>query len=118
MSEGVPVLVAQPLDVVDRQTSYQTLLSRVPYVVRRRVRWADCDAGGIVYTPNFLGFAVETAESWFEAMTGVHWSALAPVRRIGHPYVSCNLTFKKMLACNDEFDMAVKVTDIRERSYA
>ena len=30
--------------------SYESVVSRTPLVVRRRVRWADCDPAGVVYT--------------------------------------------------------------------
>jgi YbgC/YbaW family acyl-CoA thioester hydrolase len=88
-----------------------------PYVVHRRVRWGDCDAGGIVYTPNFLDYAVEAAESWFEAVTGMHWSRLAPELNIGHPYVHCALEFSRMLRCDELFDMTVRVEAVRRSSY-
>ena len=97
--------------------SYQELLSQAPYRLRRRVRWADCDAGGIVYTPNFLDYAIETVESWFEVTMGIHWSHIAPDLGIGHPFVHCELDFRKMLSCGDEFVMTLHVASVSRSSY-
>ena len=116
MSEGAEIPRAN--EVASMPASYQEVLSEAPYRLRRRVRWADCDAGNIVYTPNFLDYAVETVESWFEATMGVHWSRIAPDLGIGHPFVRCELDFHRMLSCGDAFLMTLNVEAVNRSSYA
>jgi 4-hydroxybenzoyl-CoA thioesterase len=97
---------------------HQAVISERPFTVRRRVRWGDCDSGGIVYTPNVLDYAVETAEAWFDSVIGMHWSRLAPDHGLGLPFVNCAIEFRRMLFCNQEFDMKVRVEDVRTCAYA
>ena len=33
----------------------EALISRAPVIVRRRVKWGECDPAGVVYTPRIRG---------------------------------------------------------------
>ncbi|SLN37633.1 1,4-dihydroxy-2-naphthoyl-CoA hydrolase [Oceanibacterium hippocampi] len=93
------------------------VISRVPFTIRRTVHWGDCDPAGIVYTPRFLDFAVETAEAWFHAVTGEHWDGIRRKRNMGSPMVGTTLEFKRPLAAGDLFDLRVLLARIGGASY-
>ncbi len=39
----------------------EAVLADTPFVVRRRVKWGECDPAGVVYTPSFSEYvACET----------------------------------------------------------
>jgi acyl-CoA thioesterase FadM len=117
MSEATPVL-DRPSGEARSFGGQQRLLCQVPYVVRRRVLWGDCDPGGIVYTPNVLDYAIEAAEAWFESVTGLHWSRLAPDLGRGQPFVSCSVDYRQMLHCDQEFDLAVRIGELHNSAYS
>ncbi len=56
-----------------------------------RVRWGDCDPAGFAYTPNILGYAVETVEQWFLAVAGESWPELRAKRGLLTPTVHAAL---------------------------
>jgi acyl-CoA thioesterase FadM len=53
------------------------------FVVRKKVHWSDCDAAGIAWFPNYLGWFEDAEEELFTAALGRPRQALldeAPVR--------------------------------------
>lgn len=39
-------------------TSTEHVLSQLPFVVRRRVKWGECDPAGVVYTVTFSEYVI------------------------------------------------------------
>lgn len=74
-----------------------------PFTVRRRVRWSECDPAGVVFAGNFSIY-LHNAVALFrtEALGGF----AAPAKAI-------SLVFHRALWPDEEFDMAVYVSAVR-----
>ena len=94
-----------------------TVLRRVPYTIRRTIGWGECDPAGIVYTPRFLDFCVEAAETWFADVTGWHWNRLRLERDLGSPVVRVEMDFIAVLAPEDRLDLTVRLGAIGRSSH-
>lgn len=95
----------------------ETVIATAPFIVRRTVKWGDADPAGVVYTPRFLHFAVEAAESWFIRLTGRHWRHLPEDYGIETPPIAANLRFHHALWPDDRLDLTVRVAAIGRSSY-
>lgn len=95
----------------------ESVLSAAPFVLRRVIKWGDTDAAGVVYTPRFLHFAIEAAESWFKHATGTHWVNLPSHYGIETPPIATNMTFHHALWPDDRLDLTVLLTKIGRSSY-
>lgn len=93
------------------------VVSHVPYVIRRTVKWGECDPAGIVYTPRFLDFVVETAEAWFKEVTGLHWNATRRELGIGSPIVHASLDFHHAVWPEDSLDLTVELEGLTRATY-
>ncbi|HEX6957407.1 MAG TPA: thioesterase family protein [Ferrovibrio sp.] len=80
-----------------------------PYTVRRIVKWGECDPAGIVYTPRFLDWVLEAAESFFAEVVGVDWFQLNQKYGLGSPSVSVKLDFRKPIQFGQPFTIEVLV---------
>jgi acyl-CoA thioesterase FadM len=91
-------------------------MSNIPFTVRRAVKWGECDPAGIVYTPRFLDWAVEGAESFFQAIIGRTWFQSQTIQQVGSPMAQASLTFKKPLKSGDPFDVVVTLDKVGNSS--
>ena len=74
-----------------------------PFTVRRRVRWSECDPAGVVFAGNFSIY-LHNAVALFR--TEVLGGFTAPAKAM-------SLVFHRALWPDDEFDMAVYVSAVR-----
>ena len=81
----------------------------IPYTVRRIVKWGECDPAGIVYTPRFLDWVLEAAESFFAEVVGVDWFQLKQTHGLGSPSVSTTIDFRKPIKHGEPFTIEVLV---------
>lgn len=81
----------------------------IPYTVRRTVKWGECDPAGIVYTPRFLDWVLEAAESFFADIVGVDWFHLNQRDGLGSPSVSTRIDFHKPIKHGEPFTIEVLV---------
>lgn len=95
----------------------ETVLATAPMVVRRTIRFGEVDAAGVVYTCNFLDYAMEAIETWFEAVAGCTWAGQHAELGIGTPAVSCNLDFRAPLRTGDRLDVTVLIDRLGGSSY-
>ncbi len=96
--------------------STEHLVSRLPVRVRRRVAWGECDPAQVVYTPRFVDYLV-SAFGWF---VKVVLNADAPTlldAGLGTPMKGLELEFRQTLRPNQFFEMAVLVTELRQRTF-
>lgn len=95
----------------------EKMISTLPVVVRRRVRFGECDPAGVVYTPNFSEFAL-SAYQWFVSSL-LDEPIFAAMKRLGFdsPMKALSLEFLNMLETEQVFDMTCLVTDIRTRTF-
>jgi len=95
----------------------EELRGTAPLVIRRTVRWGDCDPAGIVYTPRFLEFAVSAYEGFLAQMLGGDLHHAKRVLGVDFPVRGVELDFRAPLAFEERFDMVLQVGQIRTRSF-
>lgn len=95
----------------------EKIISARPVVVRRRVKFGECDPAGVVYTPNFSEFAL-SAYQWLVSSL-LEEPIFAAMRRLGFdsPIKAMSFEFMNMLQTEQVFDMTCLVTDIRRRTF-
>jgi 4-hydroxybenzoyl-CoA thioesterase len=95
----------------------EVVLSQMPFVVRRRVKWGDCDPAGVVYTPVFGEYVISIAELFYEQLLGTSPQHVKQLHGFGTPTRALVFNFRLSLRPGDEFDTEVEVSEIRSRSY-
>jgi 4-hydroxybenzoyl-CoA thioesterase len=95
----------------------EQVLDTSPFVVRRRVRWGECDPAGVVYTGKFTDYLLSAVMLFHEHMLGDFTEAYRKKLGIETPCKGLTLTFSRALWPNETFDMTVCVGDIRTSSY-
>ena len=94
----------------------EIVVSDLPFVVRRTVRWTDCDPAGAVYTGRFTEYLLGAATHFLRSVrkTGV---AVGDAEDIGLPCKHMSLTFSVTLVPDDVVDIQVRVASIRTHSF-
>lgn len=98
-------------------TSTEHVLSQVPLVARRRVKWGDSDPAGVVYTVSFSEYVISAAELFYGALFDTTPQRAKNEQGFGTPSRALAFDFHRSLRPDDEFDMTVTVADIRSRTY-
>jgi len=98
--------------------SYEYVLSRDPFVVRRRVRWSDCDPAGVVFTGKFVEYTLSFVTLLYAEMAGGE-APMAWQQSLGvdMPCKGLEFEFHAALWPEDEFDLRCHISDIREHSF-
>jgi acyl-CoA thioesterase FadM len=86
-------------------------------VVRRRVKWGECDPAGVVYTATFTDYVISAAELFYGALLGTTPQRAKNELGFGTPSRGLSFDFLHSLRPHDEFDMTVYVADVRNRTY-
>lgn len=95
----------------------EQVLSTVPLVVRRRVKWGDCDPAGVVYTVTFSEYVISAAELFYGALFDTTPQRAKREQGFGTPTRALSFDFRRSLRPDDEFELTVHVGEIRSRSY-
>lgn len=93
------------------------VLSARPFIVRRRVRWGECDPAGVVYTPRFTDYMVAAVSLFHEHLFASEPASFRTALGVDTPCKGMSLVFQGALWPGDDFDMAVRVGEIRNASY-
>lgn len=93
------------------------ILSTSPFVVRRRVRWGECDPAGVVYTGKFTDYLLSSTMLFHDSLLGDFSEGYRKKMGIETPCKSMSLVFSRALWPNETFDIHVAVADIRTSSY-
>jgi acyl-CoA thioester hydrolase len=97
--------------------STEQVISLVPLVVRRRVRWGECDPAGVVYTATFADYVISAAELFYGALFDTTPQRAKHEQGFGTPTRALEFDFRRSLRPDDVFDMTVTVVAINERTY-
>lgn len=97
--------------------TYESVVSRAPFVLRRRVRWADCDPAGVVYTGKFSEYMLGAVNLFFADLGAGAYMQWIRSLGVDTPCKGMSLEFHGALWPEDEFEMRCEVADIRHRSY-
>ncbi|RZL95683.1 MAG: thioesterase [Variovorax sp.] len=93
------------------------VLSQLPLVIRRRVKWGECDPAGVVYTVTFSEYVISAAELFYGALFDTTPQRAKREQGFGTPSRALSFDFQCSLRPDDEFDMTVTVADIHSRTY-
>ncbi len=95
----------------------ERMISTSPVVVRRRVKFGECDPAGVVYTPVFSEYTLSTYQWFLSAMLG--GPMFREMKRVGFdsPIKALTFEFRNMLVTEQVFDMTCRVTEIRTRTF-
>lgn len=110
----------------------EELVSREPVVLRRRVKWGECDPAGVVYTPVFSEYAVSAFWAFLSVLLGQplqdalrRLDVTTPVRALSfdfkqslYPDQILNVTVLLRELRNTTFTMEIRMTDERKQSIA
>ncbi|VVD78881.1 thioesterase [Pandoraea aquatica] len=97
--------------------STEHVVSEHPFVVRRRVKWGDCDPAGVVYTVTFSEYVISIAELFYGSLFDGTPQAVKNHHGFGTPTRALDFDFRRSLWPDDVFDVTVDVTDIRTRTF-
>ena len=92
------------------------VLSEHPFVVRRKVRWGDCDPAGVVYTGRFTDYLLGAVGLYTGHMAGGE-GRLGVAHGVGTPCKAMRFEFIGTLWPDDVIDITCTVEDIRTRSF-
>ena len=97
--------------------STEHVITTVPFVVRRRAKWGECDPAGVVYTVSFSEYVISAAELFYGFLFEGTPQRIKDRYGFGTPTRALEFYFRQSLRPDDEFDMTVSVRDIRTRTY-
>jgi acyl-CoA thioesterase FadM len=98
-------------------TATEYTVSVVPLVVRRRVKWGECDPAGVVYTVAFSEYVMSAAELFYGSLFETTPQRAKKEQGFGTPSRALDFDFRLSLRPDDEFEMTIGVVDIRSRTY-
>ena len=64
------------------------------YCVQKKVHWSDCDAAGIAWFPNYLGWFEDVEEELFVAVLGRSRQSLLDDAGFGMPRVEAHIKYE------------------------
>lgn len=79
------------------------------FTTERRVRFADCDAAGIVFFPRYFEMLNGVVEDWFAGPLGLSFRELHLERHIGVPTAAIEARFIAPSRLEDELIFALTV---------
>lgn len=88
-----------------------------PFVVRRRVRWGECDPAGVVYTASFSDYVISFAELFYGFLFDGTPQAVKHHHGFGTPTRALDFDFRRSLKPDETFDATVEVESIRTRTF-
>jgi len=97
--------------------SFESVLSRQPFIVRRQVRWSDCDPAGLVYTGKFSEYVLSTINLFYVELAQGSYGAWIKALEVDTPCKGLEFSFHGALRPDDEFQTRCTVTTIRTHSY-
>ena len=88
------------------------------YIHRVKVEFGDCDPGGIVWYPNFLGWCDAASRNFFIAAGVPPWRELTKTRGIiGTPLVDQSTTFLRPASYDDVIDIHTWIDEWGTKSF-
>lgn len=85
-------------------------MSGQTFTATRRVRFADCDAAGIVFFPRYFEMLNGVVEDWFAGPLGLSFRELHLERGASVPTAAVEARFVAPSRLEDELDFALTVT--------
>ena len=83
--------------------------SHRPFVVRRTVKWSECDPAGVVYTGNFVDYVTSAFRSFLAHALGANVDAYSAEFGVDFPAKAISFVFDSSLRPDDKLDVEVRV---------
>lgn len=96
---------------------YERVVGHDPLVVYKRVRWADCDPAGVVFTGKFSEYLLLAIGYVFSELAQGDYMQWTRTLGVDTPCKGMDLAFHRALWPEDEFLMTCQIGAIREHSY-
>lgn len=93
----------------------EMVLSTEPFVVRREVRWGDCDPAGVVYTGRFTDYLLGAMALYTEHLG--EGKRLGDAHGVGTPCRGMSFDFTGTLWPGDVIHIECRVGALRTRSF-
>ena len=97
--------------------STEIVVSDFPYVVRRIIRWSDCDPAGVVYIGRFTDYLLDAAMHFLRHLGHGAGTAAWNSQKVQFPGKHMSLTFHVSLYPEDVVDIHIRVGAIRTRTF-
>ena len=91
-------------------------MSSQTFTTERRVRFADCDAAGIVFFPRYFEMLNGVVEDWFAGPLQVSFRELHVNRKVSVPTAAVEARFIAPSRLEDELTFALTVTRLGRSS--
>lgn len=101
--------------IVDTPLEY--VVSRKPFVVRRTVKWTECDPAGVVYTGKFVDYVTSAQRLFLTAIAGKPLRAAVAEWQADFPAKAVSFVFDRALWPDDAFDTTVSVSKIGNSTF-
>ena len=87
------------------------------FIVKRKIRFGDCDPGGVLYTPRISYFVVEAILDFVAECFGAPAEKSLMSLGILPPTRAFQVEFLKPMAWDDELEMRVSLQEIRTHAF-
>lgn len=91
---------------------------QTPFIIHRRVRFGDCDPGGVIYTPRLSYFVIEAVLDFLSERLGGPAERRILEMGILPPARALSIEFLAPLAWDDTIATHVAVTELRTSAIA
>jgi acyl-CoA thioesterase FadM len=91
----------------------EAIVSKLPFVLRRRVRWSECDPAGVVFAGQFSIYTYNAIEVFLDQIFDKPWLDAARELGVDTPSKAVSLVFRRALWPSEVFDMVVTVKEVR-----
>lgn len=96
----------------------EELLGLEPVVLRRRVKWGECDPAGVVYTPVFSEYAVSAFWAFLGALLGQPLQDALRRMDVTTPVRALSFDFKQSLYPDQIFDTTVLLRELHNTTFS
>jgi acyl-CoA thioester hydrolase len=92
-------------------------ISELPVVVRRRVKWGECDPAGVVYTPVFSEYVISAFQIFMDSVLGSPMQKVLAELDLNTPLRALSFDFKRSFYPDQLFDMTVYMGEMRNTTF-
>jgi acyl-CoA thioesterase FadM len=106
---------ARPKD--DIKAATEIVVGTNPIMIRRQVKWGECDPAGVVYMVNYSEYVVSAYEIFMTVLLGEGFVKAKARHRIALPAKAFSIEFYASLRPDDDLLMTVEIMDIRAKTF-
>ena len=88
-----------------------------PFVVRRTVKWSECDPAGVVYTGVFVDYVTGAFRAFLAHILDGNVEAYSARDRVDFPAKAISFVFDASLRPDDKFDVEVRIAGVRNTTF-